>query len=313
MPILTTERLYKAVKNKKTLLTDFTEVDHSRPFIPEHLTQLYHSTYYKPLPHKIKLRYNQLFALRAIEQLMTLESHFIAQVIRRSQRTPVLRNNIQLQYCMQEMITEEVEHYKMFHTLNQLAEPAIYEQHELYFARMTGVEKMTLGILARLPGITPFLLWILLILEEFSTYISHQMLQAGDTALGPLEKNFIKAHREHLKDESRHVAICANALNELLTVTHKHIRSFNARLLHTFMKEYMTPKHGGVRVIEYLCQEFPELAVQKAQIIEAIRRQSPDPLIWGAIQSMDALPVTRQMMQLYPEFSISSQKGAGND
>jgi len=313
MPILTTERLYKAVKNKTALLSDFTELDHSRPFIPEHLTQLYYTAYYKPLPREIKLRYNQLFALRAIEQLMTLESRFIAQVIQRSQHTSVLRNNTQLQYCMQEMISEEVEHYKMFHTLNKLAEPVIYKQHELYFARMTGIEKMVLGLLARLPGIMPFLLMILLILEEFSTYISRQMLQAGETDLGLLEKNFIKAHREHLKDESRHVAICANALNKLLSVTSTRTRTFNARLLHLFMKQYMTPRHGGVRVIEHLCREFPELAGQNNQMQYAIRQQSPDPLIWGAVQSETAMPVTHQIMQLYPEFSLPDQAGGKND
>ena len=306
MQILNTERLYRAVKNKSALATRFSAIDHGRAFIPEHLTQLYHSAYYGELNPEQKLRYNQLFALRAIEQLMTLEEHFIALVIGRARRNPLLRTDKALQYCMQEMILEEAEHYRMFASLNRLAEPAIYQQQDMYFAQMSLPERASLGLLGVLPGITPFLLWTLLILEEFSTYISRQMLHRDNGSLGPLESNFVQAHREHLKDESRHVAICANALNELLDGQDNKLIKLNARILRHFMNEYMSPKRGGVRVIRHLCKEFPALLQSEAAMIRAVRQQSPDPLIWGAINNAAAMPATNKMMQRYPQFSLQS-------
>lgn len=310
MPILNAERLYQAVKNKSSLSTNFTEIDHSRPFMPESLTQLYHTEHYQELSTEQRLRYNQLFALRAIEQLMTLEARFISLVIRRSQRIPILRNNTSMQYCMDEMVSEEVEHYNMFRSLNRLAEPSIYQQQDMYFARMSLAERVILELLALVPGITPFLLWTLLILEEFSTHISQQMLQQRSGPLGNLEENFIRAHREHLKDESRHVAICANSLREILRESSIASRKMNALLLHYFMDEYMTPKRGGVRVIRHLCKELPALKEHENEIIKAIRKQSPDPLIWGAINNASAMPTTNKMMQRYPEFSLSSNTRA---
>ena len=305
MQILNTERLYKAVKNKSALATNFSDVDHGCAFIPEGLTQLYHTEHYGELKPDQKLRYNQLFALRAIEQLMTLEQRFIALVIGRTRRSPLLRTNLELQYCMQEMILEEAEHYRMFASLNRLAEPAIYQQQDLYFAKMSLPEQASLGLLGVLPGITPFLLWTLLILEEFSTYISRQMLHQQNGPLGPLEPNFVQAHREHLKDESRHVAICANALNELLSGKNNRSKKLNARLLRHFMNEYMSPKRGGVRVVRHLCDEFPALRRNQAGMINAVRQQSPDPLIWGAINSAAAMPATNEMMRRYPEFCLN--------
>jgi len=310
MPIVSVERLYQAVQNKIPLSTDFTAVDTSRPFMPETLTQLYHTEYYDDLTIEQRLRYNQLFALRAIEQLMTLEARFISLVIRRSRRSPALRKNAPLCHCMQEMITEENEHYNMFRSLNRLAEPAIYQHQDMYFARMSLTERASLELLAFLPGITLFLLWTLLILEEFSTHISRQMLQQRKSPLGQLEDNFLKAHLEHLEDESRHVAICANALIELLEESSITSRNLNARLLHYFMGEYMTPKRGGIRVVRHLCGEFPALENRETRMLNAVRQQSPDPLIWGAINSVTAMPTSNAMMQRYPEFSLREDPGA---
>lgn len=309
MSIPSVQQLYQAVQRKPALSTDFGPVDHSRPFTPEPLTQLYHTEHYRELSTAQRLRYNQLFAMRAIEQLMTLEARFIAMVIHRSQRHPRLRHNTLLLECMGEMVAEEVEHYRMFRDLNLIAEPAIYQNREMYFAHLGVADRMALELLGRTPGITPFLLWTLLILEEFSTYISRQMLQQRSGPLGKLEENFVKAHREHLKDESRHVATCANALDELLSHSGATTRRLNATLLHRFMGEYMTPKRGGLRVIRHLCREFPELGKREALFLAAIRRQSPDPLISGALASSRAMPVSNALMARFPEFAPSTTSG----
>ncbi|MBL1432931.1 MAG: hypothetical protein COC09_00670 [Gammaproteobacteria bacterium] len=305
MTIASIEALYRSVKNKKPLLADYSSIDHNLFFTPEYLTQLYHTDCYELLNHKQRLRYNQIFAMRSIEQLMTLEARFISLVVGRSATHRVLCKNKELRYCMAEMVKEEEEHYLMFHKLNRRAAPSIYGDKELYFARMSTLEKCALEIFARLPGVNVFLLWVLLILEEFSTYISKETQKNSIGGGDFLEPNFVHAHREHLKDEARHVMICANAISDILENSTLFYRGMNAWILKRFMHDYMTPKRGGLRVIKQLVKEFPELNSIEETLIGAVQSQKQDYVIWNAIESDKSMPVTNSLFQNFPEFLLT--------
>lgn len=304
MNIPDSSQLYRAVKNKKPLSKHFSRIDHNLLFIPEQLTQLYHLTSYSLLNEKQKRRYNQLFAIRAIEQLMTLEAFFIAMVLKKAKASPQIRQDKELLYCMSEMADEEVEHYSMFHSINNLAEPDIYNNSDFYFAKMTFFEKTALSILARLPGITVFLLCILMILEEFSTCISKQMTRNTHAELEP---NFVKVHFEHLKDETRHVAICANLLTQYISKSSTVKLKANTFLLRLFMRDYMTPKRGGIRVIERLVEEFTELQPIKQQFISEIQAQKFDKVILDALQDRKLMPFSNKLFTEHPEFCFYQQ------
>ncbi len=306
MKIPDSNQLYNAVLNKKPLKTDYTEIDHSKLFIPERLTQLYHTSAYTLLNPQQKLRYNQLFAVRAIEQLMTLEARFIALVLARTSKLAHFKYNSELIYCMQEMENEEVQHYQMFLTLNKLAEPVLYKHNDMVFAKLSHLERGILQLLAKTPGISLFLLWILLILEEFSTCISKQMTNKNDDTGIRLEPNFIQAHREHLKDESRHVAICARLLKKLIKNSNATTIKINQFILSKFMADYMTPKRGGIRVINKLIDEFPELKKHQNSIIKAIKSQKQDKIIFEALQDPKLMPFSHKLFQQYPEFYFVS-------
>lgn len=305
MSRISPERLYHLTLNKSALNTEFGVIDRSKPYMPEALTQLFHTPCYEWLSKEQKLRYNQLFALRSIEQLMTLEERFIALVISRCKRTSVMRDKQALQFCMAEMVVEEQQHFAMFHRLNRQAEPSLYLSAPMIFARMSKTERAALEVLAKLPGLMLFLLWSLLILEEFSTYISRQMVKCQAGTLGELEVNFVSAHREHLKDEARHVAICANAISDIYQSSSSMNRKLNALVLRTFMREYMTPKRGGIRVLYHLQQEFPELITKLPDMEAAVRAQRPDTVIWQALNNPKAMPVTHHMLHTCPEYSLS--------
>jgi predicted metal-dependent hydrolase len=302
MSILTSEQLYLAVTRKQALDTTFGPIDHDKLFMPEHLTQLYHTPAYTLLSDTQKLRYNQLFAMRSIEQLMTLEAKFIALVLKRTKKSREVNRDKQLVYCMQEMAGEEQQHYRMFHRINRQAEPSIYQDKELYFARFSPLENLALSCLLYLPGINLFLLWMLLILEEFSTYISTAMVKAARLAAESHESNFVKVHREHLKDESRHVNICANLISTLMSKTAQPLIHLNTVLLRKFMHDYMTPKRGGIRVIEHLCNEFPELQATEKTLLDSIRAQKQDSVISKAIQDPACMPCSHALFLQYPEF-----------
>ena len=172
----------------------------------------------------------------------------------------------------------------------------------MHFARFTTAEQLFLSTLTITPGITLFLLWILLVLEEFSTYVSKQMLKVSQHSPGMLEPNFVKVHREHLKDETRHVAICANLISTMLENTHPSLVKVNAFILRKFMYEYMAPKRGGIRVILHLINEYPGLAEHKANIIKAIKLQKQDKIIFEAIQNPDHMPFSHALFQQHPDF-----------
>jgi len=302
MKVPDSSQLYQAVLRKKPLFTKLGDIDHSKLFMPEKLTQLYHIPAYTWLTPPQRLRYNQLFAMRSIEQLMTLEAYFIAMVLKRAKKSAHIKSNQELIFCMEEMAKEEEQHYAMFLSLNKHAEPDLYQQNDMYFAKMSLFERTSLGALAKTPGILLFLLWILLVLEEFSTCISKQMLQNNNNDAETLETNFVHIHREHLKDESRHVAICAHLLSTLIKETSRTTIRLNIFILNTFMREYMTPKRGGLRVIEKLVQEFPELHSRQEEINAAIKNQKQDKVIFDAIQDPKLMPYSHSLFQLYPEF-----------
>jgi len=296
------DQLYQAVARKKPLHTNLSQIDHNKLFIPEHLTQLYHTSAYSMLNDKQRLRYNQLFSMRAIEQLMTLEQEFIASVLKRTEKSSRLKLNRKLITCMHEMALEEEQHYQMFYSVNRLADPDIYLNKEMFFARFTRLERFALNTLLLTPGINLFLLWILLILEEFSTFISTQMIRAHKQFPDKLDSNFVNVHREHLKDETRHVAICANLITTITEDSHPLIIKLNTFLLKKFMRDYMTPKRGGIRVIERLALEFPELADKKPELIEHVKNQKQDKVILEAIQDPKSMPYSHELFKQHPEF-----------
>jgi len=302
--IISGPQLHKLVLNKKPLDTNFTEIDHTKLFIHNRLTQLYGTAIYDILDASQQLRYNQLFALRTIEQLMTLEASFINKVLNKAIKIEIIQSNEELMYCMQEMAKEETVHYEMFRSLNEKAEPALYIKDDMFFAKHTITEDLLLKTMTHLPGILPFLLWVILILEEFSTYISRQMVDKNQP--DQLERNFVSAHREHLKDETRHVHICANILTNICDNTSAAQRYFNSRLLNYFMNEYITPKHGGLRVINQLVEEFPELALVKKRIIHSIHENRHRQPIWHALSTPSAMPVSHMMFDRYADFELTT-------
>lgn len=306
--VKSTESLYKLVNNKSVVHCDFTDIDHSKLFMHEHLTQLYHSPLYTLLNDNHKLRYNQLFALRCIEQLMTLEASFISNILNRCINDKSINKNEKLIYCMTEMKAEEILHYDMFRSLNKKAEPDIYCNNDMHFARHSRIETLVLHGLTKAPGILPFLLWVILILEEFSVFISKQMITHTDHNKESLENNFVTAHREHLKDEARHVHICANILKLLCDKSSSYLLKINAQAFKLFMKEYITPKHGGLRVIDQLIKEFPDLSNIKSKLNQSIYDTRYKQPICTAISNKSSLPVTQAMLNQFPIFRISGYR-----
>lgn len=304
MNSLNVEAIYANTINKKPIEYSFGACDHSRFFMPENLTQLFYMPHYQKFSPEQRLRYNQLFSIRTAEQLMTLEESFIAVVLAKANGFLQKEKNSQLIHCMKEMAAEEEIHFAMFYDLNKAAEPGFYAKNTMVFAQLGYIDRAMLAVLTSVPGLTIFLLWALLILEEFSTYISKQILKHDKQFPDALEKNFVTAHREHLKDETRHVQICANLIIQLTDNASGANISLNQYLLKKFMCEYMAPKRGGIRVVKKLVEEMPELLPLENVIVSDIRSQAQDRVIWDALRSPAAMPVSNGLFARFPGFCV---------
>lgn len=285
-----------------------TQIDFSRPFVHEHATQLYHTPYYAQLSREQRLRYNQLYGIRSNEQFMMFEQGFTNQVMAKLAQHPMLRDRAALRDCLALMLVEENRHRAMFYALNKACLPEVYNRQPIYFTRLYALERAALWLMTRIPQHLLFLLWLVLLLEEHSTRVSIEMLQTQTTeSLGELEPNMVRVHQAHLKDEARHVQIDAHLLQLLLDRASVIKRRSNARLFRRLLSEILQPKRSGVRVIEHLVREYPELAPHKRGMIAALRSQGVDPYIRSQLNDVQALPITAALLQSYPEFNFSAE------
>ena len=118
----------------------------------------------------------------------------------------------------------------------------------------------TVGLLA---GRLAFALWYLMAMEESSTALARDMSRHSVTeTLGPLEPTFAALHREHLKDEVRHLQLDGILIELCLDRTSRTRRALNAALFKSMLGTVTRPTRAGsgVKVIRELVRQMPELA-----------------------------------------------------
>lgn len=246
--------------------------DLSLPFIPENQTQLYYTPGYAALSRAQKIRYNQLFALRVNEYIMMLERNFVDPVLKALRRRALQQGSPKLRRALEGMLAEEEQHYAAFVTLNRRCAPKDYERVEAQFMRLRPYENAVLRAMHAGAHWLPFALWIIIAMEESSLGLASAMAQHRGGALGTLEPGFVAVHREHAKDEARHVHIDVHLVRTCLATLPAAWRALNARLFTAFMRDMTSPKTKGTgaRVITRLVREFPELAPLQNELIAGV-------------------------------------------
>ena len=284
----------------------FSSVDPERPFIPEQYTQLYHSGYYTLLSDAQRLRYNQLYGTRTNEQFMYFESGFTRHVMQNLLKMKRFHGQTALCDCLHLLLQEEDAHFQMFQSLNMLSLPELYQQRSYYFLRLSVFERALLSLVCRFPQHLVCLLWLVLLMEEHAVRFSRDMLKnAASETLGPLERNFVLAHKLHLQDEAGHVHIDGNLIDFVLEQSSRSKKALNVKLLARLLRATLKPKHAGVRVLRHLVSEFPELSAHYSQLLKAIRGFDYDPVVTPMLANSDHIPVTTLLLGLYPEFEQS--------
>ncbi len=279
-------------------------IDFSKPFIHENFTQLYHTPFYSKLSHNQKLRYNQLCAIRTNEQFVFFESDFTIRVIEKLMSDPFISSDNDLLECLTTMVDEEAAHHKMFHEMNFQCMPELYKDSARYFIQLSRIEKFFINNVIKLRFGMIFMVFLILIMEEYSVRVSRSLMKNHVTEnLGEIDDAFIDIHRRHFIDEIRHVHIDAHLLELLIGSASEFKRNFNSFVTKRFLKEILTPKRAGINVIRHLVNEFPDLLSLEHEMIASLRSFTIDPTIQYGEISHEEAPLMSYLLELYPEFS----------
>lgn len=280
----------------------FGTIAQDRLFVPESFTQLYHTPCYNELSEAQRLRYNQLYGLRSNELFMLFEDGFTRRVIsrlRHSCRTsdPVLGE------CLTLMLEEEAHHHQMFLAFNRQVLPAAYRDARGHFARPDRGEAGLLAVLTARPSRWPFMLWLILLLEEFSTAFSRLLMTRRQSdALAP---EYVQLHRLHLLDEARHIVLDEALIERFLPPLSKRRQRINGWLFQRLFRELAAPKRSGIRVLQTLVAEQPALAPALPRMQAAVRALPHDPGLYPIVADPDSLPLSHTLLQRYPTFDFT--------
>lgn len=274
MTVLGLERI-AAVRSDPARCTqrvDTASVDRSRPFLPEDQTQLYYTPGYALLDRGQRIRYNQLFGLRVNEYIMMLEREFVDPVLRALRERVRRFGSLELLRELEAMRDEEAAHYDAFVALNRACEPAAYAADDYWFMQLKPYERGMIAAMNAGARWLPFALWIIVAMEESSIGLATAMRRAGDTALGALDPHFVAVHREHAKDEARHIHVDVHLVRACLHTFSPAWRRINAHVFTMFMRDMTAPKANGTgaRVVRQLVRESPDLARHQDELIHGL-------------------------------------------
>jgi predicted metal-dependent hydrolase len=274
MGVLSLERIaaIRADPARRTRALDHGHVDRTRPFLPEDQTQLYYTPSYSLLSREQRIRYNQLFALRVNEYIMMLERDFVEPVLRALRARAIRAGSDALGRELDAMRAEEAAHFAAFAQLNRTCEPQAYRDADHWFMHLKPYERATICIMNASARWLPFALWIIVAMEESSIGLAAAMVRAGETSLGPLDPHFVAVHREHAKDEARHIHVDVHLVRACLHGFPPFWRAVNAGIFKAFMRDMTAPKANGTgaRVVRQLVREHPELVRHEAELVAGL-------------------------------------------
>ncbi|HEX3716965.1 MAG TPA: diiron oxygenase [Verrucomicrobiae bacterium] len=270
-------------------------VDFSRLFMPEILTPLYHTSAYRSLTDRQRLRYNQLNALYFNEQIMFFEKALARNVLGYFQHHPL---PAELKLGLRQFALEEERHTAMFLELNRRCSSS-YQRRDFYFIRIPPAGANILEFMSNRPLWFPLLLWLMHLQEERALFFGRVFLRFQDE----LEPNFVSVQRRHLADEVGHVRWDERLLAEIWPKTGIVLRHVNVRMLIWMIDEYFSvPKRSSARVVEALIEEFEELRPKAYELRRQLGELGSNAEYRRLLYSVDTVPNSLAKFDLWPEF-----------
>jgi hypothetical protein len=292
------------------------EVDRSRPFVPEEYTQLYYTPVYRSLHREHRLRYNQLFGVRINEYIMMLEADLVERLLVPLRHRPDVSANPALVRCIDSMILEERHHFECFAALNRACFPALYANGDRHFSRLPLLPRAVLKAIGLITGRLAFALWYLMAMEESSTALARDIARNPVThTLGEIDPVFAAVHREHMKDEMRHLQVDGILTGLCLAQSTPATRVLNAALFKSLLGIVTRPTRSGsgVGVIRELVRQMPELSWRQEEMIRSALALRHDREFQRSLFNRKAMPLTFGVFDEVPELATLSKMMVGYD
>jgi hypothetical protein len=291
-------------------------IDLSKPFVPEEYTQLFYTPLYAGLHREHRLRYNQLFGVRINEYIMMLEADLVERLLLPLSRHAAVSNDPTLRRCIATMIEEEKQHYRCFAELNCACFPALYRDRDRYFSILPLAARVMLAGAGLVAGQLAFALWYLMAMEESSTALAREITRQPATGtLGAIEPNFAAVHREHMKDETRHLQIDGLLIDLILKPAGAVKRKLNATLFKLMLGPVTRPTRAGsgVKVVRELVRQMPELSWHEEAMVDAIMDLADNRPFQESLFNRAAMPLTFGVFDRTAEFATLEEAMTGYD
>src|SRR5262249_10800983 len=144
-------------------------------------------------------------------------------------------------------------------------------------------------------GQLAFALWYLMAMEESSTALAREMARSPSTeTLGEIDPTFAAVHREHLKDEQRHLQIDGLLVERCLAGGGRAARVLNAALFRSMLGVVTRPTRAGsgIKVIRELLRQMPELAFREKAMTRQVLALRHDAGFQRSLFNRKAMPLT---------------------
>lgn len=171
----------------------------------------------------------------------------------------------------------------------------MFRGRERFFSDLPWSTRALFGAVGLLSGRLAFALWYLMAMEESSTALAREMAKSPVTeSLGPLEPSFAAVHREHMRDEVRHLQIDGWLVELCLERAGGTARAWNARLFKSLLGGVTRPTRAGsgVKVVRQLVREMPELGWHERDMIAAVLALRHDRAFQTSLFNRADLPLT---------------------
>jgi P-aminobenzoate N-oxygenase AurF len=266
-------------------------------YLPEHITHLYYSPVYSTLSLRQRLAYNRLHACYHCEVCAFLEGELPRYYLKAAAAPGISEK---LRQAAQALSDSESWHAATFRSLARRISPQSYSSKDEYvFVRRPSGPWIHFRKLLDWPAFRPALLWIALIQEERGTFFAEEILRHSEQ----LDPHTVDWQRKHLADEADHLDLGEALLPLCWDASPRWMRWLNSRLLRFVLREFMSaPKRTGVRVIEQLAREHPELMPRKSELIDAMRALDRNPRFHESLYSRKIAPKSFALFDRYMEF-----------
>jgi hypothetical protein len=276
-------------------------VDRGMPFFPAEHTALYYTSIWQELSVPQQLRYTQLYGLYVNEQTAFFEESLARTVLPALYKNPN-RIGTQLAESLKEFEMDERRHTNWFRELNHRIAPDAFSlaSNTYHFIKIPGWQAKLTAALSRRPWLLPCWVWVMLIQEERSIFISRSCIHPS----AGIEPHFVDLHRKHLADEVHHVRWDLELIDVLWNQRSRPIRTINAHLFQWMMSEFFTaPKRAARAVVNQLVEEHADLSEIHGTLLDQLADLQHNRAYHASLYDREKLPQTFALFDQSPEFA----------